>query len=364
MKPMDKQSKPGNPHMVVLAREARGLGQKSLAEALNMSQGTISKIETGLIPVSDEIIEKLVEILDYPAHFFRQEGTITGIGVAEVFHRKRQSVPQRVLNKIYAQIEIRIKHISSLLLSTEVVSNMLKMDVDEYSQQVEEIARAMRAHWQLPRGPIQNISEVIENAGGIIFLFDFDTPLVDAISRWIPGLPPLFFLNERIPQDRYRLSLAHELGHMVMHTYPSPEIEEQAFRFAAEFLMPERDIIVDLQNLNLPKLANLKRYWKVSMAALLKRAEELGTIQPNQARYLWAQMAKAGYKTREPAELDIMGEQPRLLHELVEAHQKELGYSEEDLRVLLPLNDDELEKFYLHDPAQPRPRLKIVRGVN
>ena len=361
---MHKQLKPGNPQMVVLAREARGLGQKALAEALNMSQGTISKIETGLIPVSDEMIEKLIEILDYPAIFFRQEGTITGIGVAEVFHRKRQSVPQRVLNKIYAQIEIRIKHISSLLLSTEVISNMLKMDVDEYNQQVEEIARAVRAHWQLPRGPIQNISEVIEDAGGIIFLFDFDTPLVDAISRWVPGLPPLFFINERIPQDRYRLSLAHELGHMVMHTYPSPDIEEQAFRFAAEFLMPERDIIVDLQNLNLPKLANLKRYWKVSMAALLKRAEELGTIQPNQARYLWAQMAKAGYKTREPAELDVTGEQPRLLRELVETHQKELGYSKEDLRMLLPLNDDELEKFYLHDPAQPRPRLRIVKGAN
>jgi Zn-dependent peptidase ImmA (M78 family)/DNA-binding XRE family transcriptional regulator len=361
---MDKQSKPGNPQMVVLAREARGLGQKALAEALSMSQGTISKIEMGLIPISDEMIEKLVTILDYPARFFRQEGNITGVGVAEVFHRKRQSVPQRALNKIYAQIEIRIKHISSLLLSTEVTSTMLKMDVDEYNQQVEEIARAARAHWQLPRGPIQNLSEVIEDAGGVIFVFDFETPLVDAISRWVPGLPPLFFLNERIPQDRYRLSLAHELGHMIMHTYPSPDIEEQAFRFAAEFLMPERDIIADLQNLSLPKLANLKRYWKVSMAALLKRAEELGTIRPNQARYLWAQMAKAGYKTREPAELDVTGEQPHLLHELVEAHQKELGYSKEDLRVLLPLNDNELEKFYLNDPAQPHPRLKIVRAVN
>src|SRR3989442_885745 len=105
---------PGNPQMVILARESRGLGQKALAEALGVSQGTISKIETELIPLSDEMIEMLSEVLDYPSHFFRQEGSISGIGIAEVFHRKRQSVSQRVLSKIYAQIEIRIKHISAL----------------------------------------------------------------------------------------------------------------------------------------------------------------------------------------------------------------------------------------------------------
>ncbi len=354
----------GNPQMVILARESRGLGQKALADALAVSQGTISKIETGLIPLSDEMIEMLSEVLNYPSHFFQQEGSITGIGIAEVFHRKRQSVSQRVLNRIYAQIEIRIKHISSLLVSVEIPSNILKMDVDEYGGRVEEIARAVREHWRMPRGPVQDVTEVVEDAGGIIIPFDFETPLVDAISRWIPGLPPLFFVNECIAKDRYRLSLAHELGHMVMHTYPTPDIEEQAFRFAAEFLLPERDVIIDLQNLNLPKLANLKRYWKVSMSALLTRAEKLKTIKPNQARYLWAQMSKAGYKTREPIELDVSGELPRLLHELIEAHQKELGYTVEDLRMLLPLNDDELWKFYLQDPTLPQPHLKLMSFAN
>jgi len=350
----------GNPQLVILARESRGLGQKALAETLKVSQGTISKIETGLIPLSDEMIEMLSEVLDYPEHFFRQEGKSAGIGIAEIFHRKRQSVPQRVLNKIYAQIEIRIKHISTLLVSTEVSSNIPKMDVDEYGGRVEEIARAVRSQWNIPRGPIRDMTEAIEDAGGIIIPFDFETSLVDAISRWVPGLPPLFFMNERIPKDRYRLSLGHELGHMVMHTYPTPDIEEQAFRFAAEFLMPERDILMDLDNLNLPKLANLKRYWRISMAALLKRADELETIKPNQVRYLWAQMSKAGYKTNEPIELDVSGERPHLLYELIEAHQNDLGYTIEDLRMLIPLNDDELWKFYLQDPTNPRPHLKMM----
>jgi Zn-dependent peptidase ImmA (M78 family)/DNA-binding XRE family transcriptional regulator len=359
---MNNQLKPANPKMVILGRESRGLSQKKLAQALDVTQGTISKIETGLIPVSNEMIEMLSQVLNYPPHFFRQEGDITSIGIAEIFHRKRQSVPQHVLNRIYAQIEIRIKHVYSLLLSVEIPSNIPKMDVDEYSGQVEEIARAVRTRWQIPRGPIQDVTEVIEDAGGIIIALDFETLFVDAISRWIPGLPPLFFVNEHIPKDRYRLSLVHELGHIVMHTYPTPDIEEQAFRFAAEFLLPERDVIMDLRNLNLPKLVNLKRYWRVSMSALLKRSEELQAIKPNQARYLWSQMAKAGYKTREPIELDISGEQPHLLRELIEAHQKELGYSLDDLRILLPLNEDELWAYYLEDPSHPRPRLRLVKA--
>ncbi len=361
---MYNQLNQGNPRMVILARESRGLGQQALSEALNVSQGTISKVETGLIPLSDEMVESLSEVLDYPPHFFRQEGDITGIGIAEVFHRKRQNVPQRVLNKIYAQIEIRIKHIAALLVSIEVPSNVPKMDVDEYGDHVEEIARAIRACWQLPRGPVKDVTKTIEDAGGIIITFDFETPLVDAISRWVPGLPPLFFVNERIPKDRYRLSLAHELGHMVMHSNPTPDIEEQAFRFGAEFLLPEREVMMDLRDLSLPKLANLKRYWKVSMAALLKRAEGIHTISSNQARYLWSQMSRAGYKSREPIELDVSGEQPCLLHEMVETHRTELGYSIEDIRRLIPLNDDELWKFYLQDPLHLHPHLKVMDFPN
>lgn len=169
-------------------------------------------------------------------------------------------------------------------------------------------------------------------------------------------------MNANVPKDRYRLSLAHELGHMVMHTYPNPDIEEQAFQFAAEFLLPERDVKMDFYQVDLQRLANLKRYWKVSMASLLTRAKELEMITPNRARYLWTQMSKAGYRKREPVELDVTGEVPRLFYEVIEAHQTELGYSVEDLRTLLPLNDDELGDC-LQDPLRPRPKLRLISSA-
>ncbi len=344
---MSNQQKDVNPNMVILGRESRGLSQTELANKLNVTQGRISKIEMGLLPVPDDLLTLLSEVLDYPKHFFLQEGSIKGVGIAEIFHRKRQDVPKGTLSKIYAQMEIRLRHISLLLRALEIPCKVPRFDADEYNGQIEEIARLVRATWHLDRGPIQDLTQAVEDAGILVIPMDFGTKRVDAISRWIPGLPPLFFVNIHSPKDRYRFSLAHELGHIVMHELPNPDIEEQANRFAAEFLLPEREIAPNLTELSLPRLAILKRHWKVSMAALLKRAGDLGTITANQARYLWAQMAKAGYKTREPAELDVKGEQPHLLNELIEKYRNDLNYSIDELSQVLALNKEEFWSLYL-----------------
>ncbi len=140
--------------------------------------------------------------------------------------------------------------------------------------------------------------------GGIVVEVTFETRKMDAISRWVPGPPPVFFINRDMPKDRYRFTLAHELGHMVMHKNPTLDLESVAHQFASEFLMPERDVRADLLNLDLSRLVHLKQYWKVSMASLIYCAEAIGAISSNRARYLRVQMAKAGYSTVEPAGLD------------------------------------------------------------
>ena len=55
-------------------------------------------------------------------------------------------------------------------------------------------------------------------------------------------------INGNRSNDRKRLDIAHELGHILMHLFPNIAIpsyrdkEKEAFRFAAEFLMPEKEI--------------------------------------------------------------------------------------------------------------------------
>lgn len=352
------EQKPVNALMIQLAREARGLSQEALATALGVSQGRVSKIEKDLLFVSDELLDKLCEVLLFPPHFFTQDDAILGPEIAEVFHRKRNDVPVKLLHKIYARMEIFRRQVASLLQSTELPENLRRMDVDEYDGRVTLVAQLVRASFRLPRGPIQDLTKTLEDAGVIIVSMDFETNKIDAIARWVPGMPPLIFVNKRTPKDRYRFSLAHELAHLVMHRHPTPDIEREANEFAAEFLMPEQDIRADLRDLTIAKLAQLKRHWKASMASLLRRAKDLGAITPSRAETLVIEMSRRGYTKHEPIELDPRSERPLLLHELVAIHLKRLRYTEDELAHALRITTDELRSEYMRGLAGPV--LKVV----
>ena len=112
----------------------------------------------------------------------------------------------------------------------------------------------------------------MEAAGCLIIDTDFETTRVDGLSQW-SGAHPVVMLNVGAPTDRRRLTLAHELGHLCLHRQGVPDdVESDANTFAAEFLMPAETIRPELRNLTVGRLHDLKRYWRVSMQALIERA--------------------------------------------------------------------------------------------
>jgi Zn-dependent peptidase ImmA (M78 family)/DNA-binding XRE family transcriptional regulator len=347
-----------NPEMFVLARESRRYTQVELARLIGVEQGTISKLESGLIITPDELLNKVAEVLKYPVDFFFQNEKVYGFGSSVFYHRKRQGLPVRQLRQLHAEMNIRRFGIKKLLraaaLDTE--HRFEHFDPKEYRGRVEVIARAVRAAWRLPSGPIRNLTEALENAGAIIIRHDFGTRKADAVSEWIEPNPPLFFVNSNpdVTGDRVRFSLAHELGHVVMHQYPVPDLEEQADRFAAEFLMPEKDVAHQLSRLTLPKLAMLKQEWRVSMGALIEQAYRIGNISKSQRSRLIIQLRSDTHSYREPIEADIPMEKPSLLDELIQAHLTDLRYSVEDLSTLM----NELESEFV---AKYLPRSKLLR---
>lgn len=163
-----------------------------------------------------------------------------------------------------------------------------------------------------------------------------------------------------MPADRMRFTLAHELGHLVMHVVPTPEMEQQANQFASALLIPENDIRQEFagRRVDLKLLARLKPEWRVSMAALLYAAGEIGAIGPGQSQTLWRQYSAARYKTiGEPAELDFPKERATLGTFLVRAHAEDLGYSMDQLTSLLGLPEDDIRRMY----SLKRPRLQLVK---
>lgn len=360
-----------NPQMIVLARESRGMTQAQLAKAVNLSQAEISRYESDMRNVSDEHLERIADVLDYPRAFFYQQGQRYGLGSSGFYHRKRKTVPARDLNKINARLNILRFMVDRLLEGVDIgnLQPFPRHDVKNMKDDVEGIAELVRAAWKLPAGPIRDLVGVIENAGGIVHRMDFGTRKVDALVQWYPPTPPIFLINESSPGDRLRFTLSHEIAHVVMHEAPTDEMEEEADRFAAAFLMPARDILPDFNHVTLPHLAQLKPYWRVSIAALIRRAYDLGAITERQYRALYEQMAQQGYRIEEPYPIAI--EQPTLLKEVFDAHTGELGYSMTELAAIFGLYEDELRAVYSpHRPIlrlvpplrQNRPR--IDRGTN
>lgn len=342
-----------NPAMIALARESRGLTQTDLARLLKISQGTLSKIEQGLLAVKEGFISEISVSLQYPESFFCERFSIYPPSFNH--HRKRKALPQKELNKINAKINIYRNHIQKLLSSVEIDVRIPFYDVDEFNGP-DEVAKQVKTVLSLPAGPIDNITNALEDSGILIFKVDFGTRKIDGLSIMTDVDIPIIFINEALPGDRLRFTLAHELGHIVMHhnSIPGPEMESEADAFASEFLMPKKDIEYYLHQLDLEKLAFLKRKWKVAMSALAVRANRLATISENQYRYLMVKMSERGYRLKEPAEIDVPVEEASLLKELVNFFLAELSYSTEDICKLLCMQVDDFEYVYLGKRAKLR----------
>jgi Zn-dependent peptidase ImmA (M78 family)/DNA-binding XRE family transcriptional regulator len=344
-----------NPDMLRLARDARSLTQVELAAASGVTQALISKLEHGLITEpSEEVVTALSATLKFPPAFFRQQDR--AIGFPHFHYRRRAKMGAKDLARIEAIINIRRQHILKLLRSYEqpVEKPIPQVDLDAAGATPEKIAERMRAYWLLPRGPVDNLVALVEEAGGIVISANFETALLDGVSFRSQGLPPLFFMNNAMPSDRFRFSLAHELGHMILHGIPAEdaEMEDQAHRFAAEFLMPAADIRPYLKDARISVFARIKKFWKVSIKALIKRAHDLKMITDHQYKMLNIQYNKA-FKAGEPGDVPL--EKPARLKAIVRYHLDQLGYTISDIAKLLCFREDDVSRLYIG-----RPHIELV----
>jgi len=332
--------------MLTLAREYRSHTQKELAGIASISQAEISKFETGIKTPTETQAHMLASALRFPLDFFYVSDAVRDFGSGCVYNRRRKTASETKIKQLLAEVNIRRMQLKRLLSAVESCAQFSfePLDLDEFQGNPANVAKAQRAIWKLPPGPVQNVVNVIENAGGIIVSSDFGTDKIDALSQWLPGMAPIFLVNKRIPTDKLRWTLAHEIGHIIMHRFPTDRMETEADQFAAEFLLPERDVKTSLYNLTLPKLASLKPYWRVAMSALLRRASDLGTINTRTKSYLWMQMGQRGYRTHEP--IDIPPEKPTILNELFAVHKETLGFGVRELAKMMMMWESELVDDY------------------
>ncbi|MBI4945303.1 MAG: XRE family transcriptional regulator [Bacteroidetes bacterium] len=334
-----------NPKMVALGRESRGLSQTDLSGRLNTTQGFISRVETDMKSMSKDTLERLSKILKYPIDFFYQEGE--AFLPMSLNFRKRDHVNAKVLMPFEAQCNLYRLNIEMLSQKLKFPAlNIPDLDVKKIGSE-EQVAKQLRKFWKIPKGQIENFTELLEANGIIIISFDFGTERIDSRTILTKDKHPIIVVNKNHLADRQRFSLAHELGHLVMHSHTLPshdrDISHEANMFAAGFLLPESEVRKDFEKgITIALLAELKKKWKVSMIALLYRAFDLGFFTENQKKYMLAQFNQMNIRRREPIELDFPKEKPHLLRDLITKYKNAHKFSAKELAASFHL---ELEEF-------------------
>lgn len=337
-----------NPNMIVLARESRGMTQIDLAAKIGMTPTNLSKIERSDIGISPDIAAAIADATRYPETFFTQSGTIVPENLS---YRKRETVAQKIITPIAAKVNIvRMQVQRTTRLLNIPPATLPAMEVSD-DQPPAAVAKELRKRWSLKDAVIDNVTAVVEDRGIVVTGFDFGTERVDSRSVLTEDKCPIIILNSLLLGDKQRFSLAYQLGQLVMHTgsvlTADRDIAHEANLFAAEFLMPEKAIRKDFDaGISLPLLGELKLKWKVSMISLLYRADDLGYLTPNQKRYMLQQFNQLGIRRREPLELDVPVEHPKLLRRLVAELKSANKYDTAAVAAALNLTTQEFLEVY------------------
>lgn len=351
-----------NGSMLRIARQWRGFLQKDLALKIGVDPAVLSRAENNALVPSDNVLESCASALRVKPLFFSTAFHPSGMPLSfHSFWRKKQSVIQRETDRILAEVNIRCFHARQLLngVSFEPELPLPRYEPGEFAD-VREISKLVRRAWALPAGPLQNLTSYVERAGVFVFHLDLEGIAADGLTVRLPGIPPCIFLNKHLPADRMRFTLAHELGHLIMHTFPTVEMEGEANKFASGLLLPAEDLrpYVQGKRIDLRLLAQLKPQWRVSMASILYAAHELGWMGPGQFQSMQKAFSMNRFRLREPPELDFAPETTTLDKRLIDAHMNELGYSLEELSQLLICDIEDLCTMY--GLLKPRTGLRIV----
>ncbi|RDW18771.1 XRE family transcriptional regulator [Oceanobacillus chungangensis] len=288
-----------------------------LAEKLNVTKQMVSKYEKGKSEPSFEKSLQLNNILGYPREFFyttdkfliENEGT---------FFRSRLTATQK--SKEPASIALKYSVIVRDFLEQYIDFPILQnREVYEGKDNPEEIALSIRESMNLGLEPIHDIIEVAELMGFTVINMNYQEEKVDAFSSMNTINGNSYFVittGDSGSFYRQQFSIAHEIGHWVLHQNINPQeldkdeykiIEEEANKIASILLLPKESFGEELKSKIVDEIDtyyNLKRKWNVSMAAMIKRAKDLSIISVDQQAKLYKQMHYRKWRKPEPFDLD------------------------------------------------------------
>ncbi len=328
------------------ARTYHGWSQGRLADLVGVSQPAISKIEKGGAPAPDTLDAIARETQFSPSFFHR--GRLPDLPEGSLRFRKRATARVRDDDRVRAHVRQAIELLRDVEAEMAGRARVRPVRVHPIprSQEVdadfiETFAVECREWLGVGRSdPIPNLTRAVERAGVAVIGSSQEIEKHEGATYW-PDFPdgrPIICVSRGRPGDSTRLSIAHELGHLLLHQLRdvTPEVSErEAFRFGGALLLP-REVAFDVipTPVILSELATVKAGFGISVRALVRRCLDLGLIDRERRTSLEKQIAARGWHKQEPVQ--VPDEQPQLVRQAIEFTVGQTGAKELRMRFGLP----------------------------
>ncbi|MCT4620928.1 MAG: XRE family transcriptional regulator [Marinisporobacter sp.] len=313
------------------ARIYRGFTVAELAEKLELQRQTVSMYENNKLNNPElTTIANMSRVLGFPKKFFLENDKI-GIKNGSTYFRALLTTSKKYRNEQIQKVDFIAKIYKYL---NEYIEFPLTSLPQENYNNPEEAAIALREFWNLGDKPLDNLIYIVEQNGILVTMFETNTDDIDAFSQLINiGKLEKYLIGcskNKGTAARIHFDIAHELGHILLHEWSEDietlnkdefkEKEKEANAFASAFLLPKNTFIKDIGAYadNLAFYIELKRKWKVSISAMIRRSYNLGLIDSSTYQQLMRTMQKKGIKKKEPLDDILYTAQPSLLRTSVQ----------------------------------------------
>ena len=306
------------------ARAASGLSMQALADQVGLSANMIKKYEHDKSMPSSPVLLKLASALSVRTEYFFRP---TKVSLAGVEFRKKSSAPAKLLKRIEADVTDQAERwleLSQLWPNFPIPKFEFTAELPriESLDQIDAVAERAREHWQLGVNPLPDLIDLLESKGILVIISQEEkADQFDGLMAHIDD-QPVIVISDCWPGCRQRFTLAHELGHLILHNLLPEHIdaEKACNRFASAFLLPAQEVFQHLGEtrsyIEFQELYLLKQEYGLSMQACLYRLADLGVISESKRRRIFIQFSKNGWRKQEPGN-PYPQERTRLFQQLV-----------------------------------------------
>lgn len=202
------------------ARLMKGFSLQDLADAIDnqLSRQALHRYEKGEVLPDSEKINLLSKALEVsPDYFFRS----TKVELDEIEYRKLSRMSKKDASIIKEKTKdylARYLELEEILgLGVEFDNPLKNFESITSYKQVNEAANQLRENWSLGTGAIFNVVELLEDKNIKVVKLDVDEDF-DGLQTFVNDTIPVVAYNIKKTKkpDRIRLTLLHELAHLLL----------------------------------------------------------------------------------------------------------------------------------------------------